>query len=736
MAVEESRVLDASFVVRRRVARYLEMMAMIAGGVRFGVLAVLLGTFVACGGDGDDDHGGVGEAGRGGAGGGARGGTGGSGKGSSLDLPSRLPSDDAECASTTGSDGCFFDACCDVLVACHDNADCAKAFGCYASCGPENTQCFVSCAGSSLEDGADDFAAALQCALPAGLGCGSDTPPDDNPDDTPPDVGELGSAEDDLGWDLTVSSDPLTAELEADEDRAESELVTLDGGTLSVQAADGTVFELIIPEGALYEPTVITLTPLSAFEVSGLEGSAYGVRIEPDGLAMMGSPTLEITPPDGEEWAVDQQLPLAVTGEADLLSLAPIVGESESLRLALTHFSSYGVLISQKGMAATLSEADIRSRFGGAAAERIESAVAERLAHERQRQLLGSSEASLLENGIDELWAEYEAHVVKPRVAKAGESCAAGKLAIQTVLGMDRQRQLLGDESSSEFQFLDLLPTVTDVCLREEYELCRDDHIITRILPVYFGVLRQSQLLGLGTEVDGVAIPPTWVLTAEEYAKKCLSFELQFDSNVTYSDGSPEISMNETVTARVTASLQATLSLIPAETLPPGAATLGALILGPAEPLESTTYAVYTSERCRTIDSEQAEDGQLQVGFLSFTPVPSTPESPGVTGEIEDVGISLAISPNLSAYAYTNRREEDNGCGELVSSGGDVLSWSSTLGAHFLNTSVNGENGVWITGWEPVNGDIIASKDLSLSYGDDDVTGRGPVRMVLFHAPK
>jgi hypothetical protein len=338
--------------------------------------------------------------------------------------------------------------------------------------------------------------------------------------------------------------------------------------------------------------------------------------------------------------------------------------------------------------------------------------------------------------GILELFAEYEEHVLKPRLAKAGESCAAGKLAMTTLLGVERQKSLLGFEEGTAARFIDLIPTVAEVCIREEYEICRDEHIITRALPALFGYMRQSQLLGLGQEIDGVSISPPWLIQAEEYVKKCLQFELQFDSDVAYADDDATLSMSETVTARVPFGLTASLTVLPPDAIPPGAAPIGALILGGPAPLESTAYSVHTNEPCRTIDAENRENGEFYVSFMGYTPAENSPSTVGGSTEITDLGISIAISPNLSTYDFTQQREEESGCSDVTATGSEVLSWSSTLGSHLLSNVVSGENGAWISDWKPVNTEIVATKDLTLNESDGSYTSRGPVHLIVFHTPQ
>src|SRR5215207_3057773 len=101
-------------------------MAILLRSLRLGMF-VLVGALGAtgCGGgddDDDDDDGGSGGSGDSGGSGGKGGGGGSSGTNSGL--PSQLPEDEAECASATGVDGCFFDECCAELAACGANAAC------------------------------------------------------------------------------------------------------------------------------------------------------------------------------------------------------------------------------------------------------------------------------------------------------------------------------------------------------------------------------------------------------------------------------------------------------------------------------------------------------------------------------------------------------------------------------------------------------------------------------------
>ena len=83
----------------------------------------------------------------------------------------------------------------------------------------------------------------------------------------------------------------------------------------------------------------------------------------------------------------------------------------------------------------------------------------------------------------------------------------------------------MGLPEDSVAEMLDLMPTMARVCLKEEYEFCRDEHIVHRIVPSILGVERKRQLLGIvSAEMDQV------MAEAEDLAAKCLRFELEFKS--------------------------------------------------------------------------------------------------------------------------------------------------------------------------------------------------------------
>ncbi len=340
-------------------------------------------------------------------------------------------------------------------------------------------------------------------------------------------VGGLGAVPADMAYIFQIPDDPVSVTPTLDREHQVEDVLPVSGGTLRATGVDGALYQLDIPANALVVDTVIRMIPLSALDGMPFGTDALAVQLEPEGLQLYEIATLTITPT--LDMPIDQQIFFGYEGEGENLILANPVVDSREIRIQLTHFSGYGVT---KGLLADTTA--VKARIGGDAETRIQNALAAELQRVRQEQLLGN------ENGASIDWeswfTQYEEQVVKPRLAAAGESCAAGRAAIQTLLGFERQKQLLGMGSDSGSSLADggVLDTVAEVCMKEEYELCRDDHIIHRIIPAWLGMERQFQLLGYTGE-GGVTASA--IESARNYVRRCLTFELQFESQFSFHDG-------------------------------------------------------------------------------------------------------------------------------------------------------------------------------------------------------
>ena len=342
------------------------------------------------------------------------------------------------------------------------------------------------------------------------------------------------------------NTQPIQVTTTLDESHSATAIIGPDGGTLSAASADGTRFTLEIPPKALEETIEVSMIPITAMDgLPWKSGPLAAVQLEPDGQTFYDYVTLTIEP--ASDIPPDQVIPIGASGADHSLYIPNLDPKSKALKLKLDHFSSAGAT---KGLLADIEP--WRQRLGGDVEARLSSIIAAEFARQRQAVLLGQDGTidPAFWDYIEKTWKQY---VLKPRLAAAGDNCAAGRLAIQTVMSLERQFELGGVPFSSGVNWVDLLPKVAKVCIQEEYELCRDQHIIHRMIPVMLGLERQNELLGVhdgGQDAAGLAQAMAQV-EAEgwDLARKCLNFELDFKSTVEMStaDGSYTSTVESTV---------------------------------------------------------------------------------------------------------------------------------------------------------------------------------------------
>jgi hypothetical protein len=328
-------------------------------------------------------------------------------------------------------------------------------------------------------------------------------------------------------WDawLDVPADPLRLDITTDDAHAASAVLDYSGGTLETTDAGGTTYRLEIPEGALDVPILISMTPLSSIQGMPFDQAvAHAVSLEPEGLRLADVAILTITP--SSPIPVDQQIFFGFRGDDHQFGFVPTVPNTIQIQFPIFHFSGYGV---DKGLLADTEP--VRKRLGGDMEERLNALLADQLAQESQLVQSGKeTDAEFRKNMsvfLDWLIKTYIREVLTPRLNAAGESCAAGKLVIQTGLGFARQMTLFGappDKVNAIIKsILDVSQQAIERCLQEEYELCRDQHIIHRIRDVVLSMAREQQLLGVTAGGDVLA-------KGMDLARKCLTFELDFES--------------------------------------------------------------------------------------------------------------------------------------------------------------------------------------------------------------
>ena len=423
---------------------------------------------------------------------------------------------------------------------------------------------------------------------------------------------------DELAWVLeereAISVTPVLDESLA----AVSSMTITEGGIVSATGADGTTYTLMVPPDALRSDVIITMTPLASIE--GLpfgDGTALAVQLEPSGLQLDAFASLDIV--SAAAPSPSEQILFGYQGAGEDLSLALPDRATDGIRILLDHFSGYGV---GNGLLTDLGP--IRQRLGGTAEARITSALGEALQVEKQ----GGAKADL-----GQYFQLFEDQVLKPRIAAAGSSCGNATIAIQTAADYDRQRQLAGLEPSS-FDFRSLFTTVGSICLKEEYDLCKVNHIVHRMVPFWLLLDRQRQLLNIE---DAAALAV--VAEAAKKVEDCLTFSVEFESDVVGVEEADEVQIATAVTATTEFSYDTQAKKFTSETVP-----------------LTNTSVTFTLSECDF--AETTGDGTFAIENMILRPSefdlspPGDGSSPKV-GEIESIELRLTLGRTSESTVET-----------------------------------------------------------------------------------
>ncbi len=519
---------------------------------------------------------------------------------------------------------------------------------------------------------------------------------------------------------LQADASPLRLTAVPDNARTVTQTVPVTGGTITVTGADGTVYTLEVPADALLEETVISMTPTSSLDAPELpQDAAYGVELGPAGATFQNFVTLTIAPPAGASVPIARQLPIGWSGTQNVVSLAAIDPTSATFKLKLLHFSGYALLLATTGMNATL--APVRHRLGGDAEERLGSLAGERLSQERLKQLLGAESDGILV--LDDLFRLFDEQVLQPRIAAAGTSCAAGRLALQTVIGFERQKQLLGFAAGSFADtVLPVMVAATGACTREEYALCRDNHIVTRILPYYLGVRRQAELLGVVVEPG-----PTWLQDAEAAVGKCLNFELQLNSRLTYTNG--VFVTAHTVVEAVESRVKLAFNL--------GVALFGPgyFASSPAGPdlLISRSYDVNYPHACAVVSGVQRV-GAGMMGMLGLKPGEGSVVE---RATVKDFVFTPAVVANGAGSGYTLTRYfvGSSSCETPATTTREYENWVNNGVGTWADAFIDPLLGLAIRNWTIVGSDIMATRSFTTQSSVDGDHAVVTTDLILFHMP-
>ncbi len=313
--------------------------------------------------------------------------------------------------------------------------------------------------------------------------------------------------------------------------------VPLEGATLSVTGANGTLYTLVIPDEALTMPTRIRMHAVSSL-TGAPEGidAVHGVQLEPSGLQFLHPATLTIEP--STPVPPLRQAFFGYDADGDDLHLVP--GEhGAAAELEVLHFSGYGMAMLAREISVTRLFADVVPKDAEA---RLSSAMAKAVAQAKAYTITGYE----LNELIDSYLTLFESEVLPPLRNAIGLSCANALTAARYELMLLAQRQRYGLPFANEESAWETLRAGRSVCFEEANQRCRVSGNVEELIATHRRYEYQAELF--------VGADPARRSVEETAIDKCGRYELEFDSTVEYNGIGSNITLGYgriSVTARV-----------------------------------------------------------------------------------------------------------------------------------------------------------------------------------------
>jgi hypothetical protein len=237
--------------------------------------------------------------------------------------------------------------------------------------------------------------------------------------------------------DFVSPADPLNVTVQLDEASTASDMISPNGGSLSLTAADGTVFTLDVPAKALDADTLITMTAVKSITGAPLDdGNLAAVQLEPSGLFFNEIVTLTIIP--GQEIPIENQIIFGYEGNGQDYHLAVLDPKSKEIKIKLMGFSGAGV--GSGGDAQWAANLQVQAN---ASHTRLTEKLGEAAQVDRRANLLEGDESSnKLGENAESILDQFYDQVVLKEMAAAELDCQFAKQAANDLVRVERLRQL------------------------------------------------------------------------------------------------------------------------------------------------------------------------------------------------------------------------------------------------------------------------------------------------------
>ena len=304
---------------------------------------------------------------------------------------------------------------------------------------------------------------------------------------------------------LTAPPNPLDLSITTDEAAEKTAVIGPSGGTLKLRNAAGDVFVLTFPEGALLTSTRITAIPIS--DSTGLPegaGPITGLVLQPDGLELAATATLEITPktpipPESRlHWGFYED------GKDAFLHIPD--QDTDAIVIPIDHFSGAGIGFADR----------VNLQMDRWSQKRIEDRITTKIAEELRKDKLNLPDRDRNASFREIIAARAAAEEGRAKIAlHPAATCSDIKDAIRTIMQVVKAVRLLsadggeGDDGSTDLLWK-LIHRGETVCLEEALQICLSTGDLEPLTLFAIEFRRMAQLQGSKgadtpeNEMDGI----------------------------------------------------------------------------------------------------------------------------------------------------------------------------------------------------------------------------------------
>jgi hypothetical protein len=321
---------------------------------------------------------------------------------------------------------------------------------------------------------------------------------------------------------------------QVDSNRVAVGLITMEsGGSLILTNESGVRYTFTVGPSNVMDTVAVRMqlvTNFTSFPYPNEMRTA--VLFEPSGFEFHGAGLLEISFPTNLPFL--KLSSFAFNGDGLGFHLTPDVVSTNRVRIPVTHFSGVG-----SGLWAASDRTAAVTTFIESTQDRMSQELAGILGRERDRQLLGEEPQTDLAAEIERRQQDYYDNYLKPFFTEAATDCALAQFLTRQVLGIERQSQLIGLENGPASPFLGSATSKawTCNCLKEAIKACEEGKISDKTLvQTLLGAERQSQLLGGGSALEGCGLGSLDTFMEQALNKK-LPCVPEWFGVMSYSDG-------------------------------------------------------------------------------------------------------------------------------------------------------------------------------------------------------